>query len=350
MNRPENRLPDFNNLAAVLEKRCPARPTLFDFFLNERLYHKLAGDAYKRSKPENYLPDFATLVYSFENAGYDYAMIPATRDNFVPYDDSTPSAQTVSLNAHSYVCDRESFSRFAWLDPEAEDLSEFAALGACLPQGMKVIPYGPGGVLENVISITGYENLCMMIYDDEQLVYDLFEKVGSTLLRVYERVLSYPFVGALMSNDDWGFNTQTMLSPADMRRFVFPWHKRIVQLAHSKGLYALLHSCGNFNEIIEDVITDMQYDGRHSYEDKICPVEEAYEKLKGCLAILGGLDMHFMATESPENIRQRAAKMLQRAQACGGYALGTGNSVPEYIPDENYFSMTQTAWENEGTR
>jgi hypothetical protein len=26
-----------------------------------------------------------------------------------------------------------------------------------------------------------------------------------------------------------------------------------------------------------------------------------------------------------------------------GYALGTGNSVPEYIPDEKYFAMTRAA-------
>ena len=31
--------------------------------------------------------------------------------------------------------------------------------------------------------------------------------------------------------------------------------------------------------------------------------------------------------------------MLERAEPYGGYALGTGNSVPDYVPDENYFAM-----------
>ena len=37
------RTPDFKNLAAVLEKKIPSRPTLFEFYLNDRLYKKYAG-------------------------------------------------------------------------------------------------------------------------------------------------------------------------------------------------------------------------------------------------------------------------------------------------------------------
>ena len=35
--------PDFDNLLAVLQRRAPKRPTLFEFFLNGRLYERLAG-------------------------------------------------------------------------------------------------------------------------------------------------------------------------------------------------------------------------------------------------------------------------------------------------------------------
>ena len=35
--------PNFNNLVKVLNKEKPERPTLFEFFLHERLYEKLSG-------------------------------------------------------------------------------------------------------------------------------------------------------------------------------------------------------------------------------------------------------------------------------------------------------------------
>ena len=34
-------------------------------------------------------------------------------------------------------------------------------------------------------------------------------------------------------------------------------------------------------------------------------------------------------------------KVIERSAERGSYALGTGNSVPDYTPDENYFAMTK---------
>ena len=97
--------------------------------------------------------------------------------------------------------------------------------------------------------------------------------------------------------------------------------------------------------MIEDIIKDMGYDARHSYEDNIVPVEKAYENLFPGIAVLGGIDVNFLATGKKEEIRKRAEKMLERTFNRGGYALGSGNSIPSYIPMENYFSMIQTALE-----
>ena len=55
-----------------------------------------------------------------------------------------------------------------------------------------------------------------------------------------------------------------------------------------------------------------------------------------------------MVKAAPEEIRARARKMLEKGMEKGGYALGTGNSVPEYVPQENYFAMTAAALEYGG--
>lgn len=147
-----------------------------------------------------------------------------------------------------------------------------------------------------------------------------------------------------MANDDWRFSKQTMLAPDAMRKYVFPWHKKIVEAAHKTGRYALLHSCGNYRSIIEDLILDIKYDARHSYEDNTIPVEEAYEELKGRIGVLGGIDVNFMVNASEQEIFNRARALLERSYEAGGYALGTGNSVPEYIPDSHYYAMISAAW------
>ena len=37
--------------------------------------------------------------------------------------------------------------------------------------------------------------------------------------------------------------------------------------------------------------------------------------------------------------------MLERAATRGGYALGTGNSVPEYIPRDKYIALLRAGLE-----
>ena len=93
---------------------------------------------------------------------------------------------------------------------------------------------------------------------------------------------------------------------------------------------------------MDDVIDDMKYDAKHSFEDIIEPVEQAYEKYGDRIAILGGIDLDFVCKSTPEQIQKRCKGMLERTGQKGGYALGTGNSVPEYVPEENFFALTST--------
>ena len=197
-------------------------------------------------------------------------------------------------------------------------------------------------LLENAIEIVGYERLCYLLADDPDLVNQIFDGVGSRLVQFYERVAAHPSVGACISNDDWGFRTQTMFSPPQMRKYVFPWHKQIVDVVHAAGKPVILHSCGHFERIIDDMV-EIGIDGRHSYEDTILPVEEAYERYHNHFAILGGIDLDFICRSTPEEVYARSKAILAQTSERGGYALGTGNSVPDYVPDENYFAMIRAA-------
>lgn len=330
------RKPDFSQLMKVLQRKRPDRPTLFEFFLNNPLITRLSGSTDLNDSHRQWqIAD--TKAYAA--AGYDYVTFRASLFGFDAGRQN--HMKSVSQNEGAVIFDRESFNRYAWNEPDQADPSYLQGLKDVLPEGMKVIVHGPGGVLENCIGLCGYENLAMMVLDDPKLAGDVFDGVGSRLLRYYQIAAKCDTLGAMISNDDWGFAQQTMLSPADMRKFVFPWHKKIVKAIHEAGVPAILHSCGNLKDVMDDLIDDIGYDAKHSYEDKIMPVEEAYAKYGSRIAILGGIDVDFVCRSSREQIQKRCHNMLKLADARGGYALGTGNSVPEYIPQDNYLAMIQ---------
>jgi len=336
------REPNFENLLKVLKKERPDRPTLFEFFMNDTIYNMLTeGEFAPKGDGYDYMRQ---RVLAYKNAGYDYCVLPGCDFNFPR--EQIERSSTISLNEGCVITDRESYEKYKWPNPDDYDYSRLTVLKECLPENFKLVCQSPaGGILESTIALVGYDNLCVMTYDDPELVKLIFDEIGSRLLKYYETVVEYDTVGAIISNDDWGFNMQTMLSTDDMRKFVFPWHKKIAETAHKKNKPVILHSCGNAEKIEDDIINDMKFDGKHSYEDKILPVEQAYERYKGKLAVMGGLDVDFICRKTPEEIYDRAKAMLERSEECGGYALGTGNSVPEYVPHEKYFAMIKAAIE-----
>jgi len=335
--------PDFGELLKVLNKKAPTRPVLFEFFMNQPLYEKMAApDAVAKNKDWKMSQLDPVEIYAFRNAGYDYVTCAGCDMTFL---EEVERKETISLNYGHAIVDRASFEAHKWPDPDSYDYSRLDRAKDILPKGMKLIVYGPGGVFEDVIALVGFDRLMMLLIDDPDLVQEMFDAVGQRLVRYYQIAASYDSVGALISNDDWGFKTQTMLSPDQFRRFIFPWHKKIVETIHAAGKPVILHSCGNLEKIMDDIIYDIKYDAKHSYEDEITPVEEAYERWGGKIAILGGIDVDFLCRSSSEQIKARCEAMLARTKERGGYALGTGNSVPEYIPSESYFALISAALE-----
>ena len=331
--------PDFKNLLAVLRKESPERPTLFEFFHNMKLYEEVLGISGLINKSE--FDRKVATIKAFEKLGYDYATLRIS--NFAFDVKVVESKQSISLNDYGTIEDRKTFDEYKWPEPKEGKYKELDRVAEHLPEGMKIVICGPGGVLENVIMLIGFEKLCYMKADDPELVYDIFEQVGSRLAEFYKYAAKHEAVGALISNDDWGYKTQTMLSTKDMRKYVFPFHKQIVENIHAAGKPAILHSCGCLEKVMGDVVNDMKYDGKHSYEDNIQSVEDAYEQYGKDIAILGGLDLDFMCRSTPDEIYKRSKDMFARVDGRGAYALGTGNSVPEYVPNGNFYAMIKAA-------
>lgn len=340
MFRKVTREPNFEYLKLVLQKKPAPRPVLFDFIIGDEKTKLLTGDEYKTDTEFNRV---VTTIKAFDSGGYDYAPIIVRGMEFKRNSHEETDVQTKSLNEGTMIRDRYSFNEYQWPDVNNADFSIINKAGKYLHKDAKFVVFSHDGILENTIGIMGFDNLCYLIYDEEDLVEDVFNEVGKRIEEYFTACLEYDEVGAIICNDDWGFNTQTMLPPSLLRKYVFPWYKRIVEKAHRKGKLAILHSCGYYYDIIDDVINDMKFDGRQSYEDKIVPVEKAYDELHPKLAVIGGMDVNFLARASSEEVYNRCRKMIEKTKKSGGYALGSGNSVPDYIPNENFIAMLRAA-------
>jgi len=327
--------PDFDNILKICSREKPSRPTRFEFFLNDTIASHFAGKAV--SAEYNTLEWNRLNIESFTRTGHDYCTAGVPGFSF--YAGEVHKEKSISLNDGAVIADRADFEAYAWPDPDTADYGALEEAARYLAPGMKLIVHGPNGVLETAEKLLGFENMCVLTMADPLLTSDIFEAIGSRLLRLYEHVVSLDCVGAIIGNDDWGFKNQTMLAPEALREYVFPWHQKIVAAAHNAGKPAILHSCGNLAAVYNDIIDDMRYDAKHSYEDAILPVEEFYKKYHSRIAVIGGIDVDFLCRASREQIVARAENLVALTEGCTGYALGSGNSIPDYVPVENYLAL-----------
>jgi uroporphyrinogen decarboxylase len=235
----------------------------------------------------------------------------------------------------------EDLERFPWKKIEEIKFaleSYYDFLSRNLPEGMKVLVIL--GLYEPVLEfILGYEGLFYLLYDQPDLVKEVFNRLGNIVYDIYKSIVSLQIIGGIFHADDLGFKTSTMLSPKYLREIVFPWFKKYSFLAHENGKIYMYHCCGYKSEIIEDLIEDVRIDALHSFEDICCPIIEFKKRYGRRIAVLGGVDMDKLCRLDEKDLREYIRKILEECVPGGRFALGSGNSIANYVPIKNYLTM-----------
>ncbi len=249
---------------------------------------------------------------------------------------------------------RDDFNKYPW--DEIPDLffkafyEDFELLRETMPAGMKAIG-GPGnGVFECVQDIVGYTDLCYISIDDPDLYKDLFSAVGEMMFRIWNRFLKEfgDVYCVCRFGDDMGFKSNTLIPAEDIRNYIVPEYKRIIELVHSYNKPFLLHSCGKIFDVMEDLIDVAKIDAKHSNEDQIAMFKEWVDRYGTKIGNFGGVDTDHLCRKSEDEIRQIVKDVMGYCKGHGGFALGSGNSIPAYIKPEGYLAMIEAAREFRG--
>lgn len=233
----------------------------------------------------------------------------------------------------------EEFERFEWPDVAGASTKALEWYQENLPENMCIT----GGLCSHFAEflnwLMGYETLCIALCEQRDLVAALSERLVEYFRIMMERILQFDRVKLIWGSDDMGFRAATLISPADLREFVLPGHKLMAEMAHDAGCLYLLHSCGELSAIMGELIDDVKIDAKHSFEDTIQTIEEAKAEYGDRIALLGGIDMDFLCRSDEGQVRHRVRNTLTKCMPGGGFCLGTGNSVANYVPLDNYFAM-----------
>jgi uroporphyrinogen decarboxylase len=357
--------PDFENLRRTLLREGPPGPVpFFELFADPGMVEAVLGEKFPvnlheyieqplHDLPEDALPGLLKSMEMYvrfcREVGYDYVFMLTGFS--LPRAMMTAADTAESQNflggqrywqdeAHGPIQSWADFEAYPW--PKAEELSHAALeyVSQILPEGMKLAAFNYGGVFENATWLMGLESFSFALRDQPDLVEAICQRVGDLVTATAAQVASIDNVELVLLSDDLGFFSSTLVSPDVIRRYVLPYYKKVADSTHEAGKVMVFHSCGNMYKLMDDLIDDVGIDSKHSFEDKILPVEEAYRRWGDRTAILGGVDMDLLGRGTEEAVRARTREILEVCGSKGtGYCLGTGNTAANYIPKQNYLAM-----------
>lgn len=337
--------PDYRHMHDAAWNRKPARLPLYEHHIApEIMAQVLQTDmAFPGETARDYQEYYTKLCRFWREMTYDTVSFEAGICDVLPEHGAIfggrpgPVQNRADFNAYPF----NEIPRLFW----QRWTPHLAALSQTLHPGMKLAGGCGYGVFEIAEDLVGYENLCLLQYDDPELFGDLFVKIGDVMLALWTELIRRHgdlFV-VLRMGDDLGFKNGTLLAPDVIRRHIVPQYARIVQLAHAAGRPFLFHSCGRIFDVMEDVIA-AGINAKHSNEDQIAPFTEWLRRYNDRIALFGGIDVDIICRNDCRTVEKEVAQRgrAYRAQA-QGYALGSGNSIPDYTPVDSYLAMVRGA-------
>lgn len=285
--------------------------------------------------------------------GMGFDCVPMEIGFNIPYSESEfgcgPEAvdhETSSVGSEAGIRIRnwDDYEKLPWPDESAPiDFSHFEIVGKLLPEGAKIVGGVCAGPYEWTSSFLGTEGMSYLLADDPELVEMVFARFGRLHVSAFRQLATMDSICALRQGDDLGFKTSTFLSPQLLRKLVFPTYRAMVDAAHTNDKPFILHSCGNLAEVYDDLIDDCGIDAKHSFEDTILPVSEFKRVYGDRVTPLGGLDVDTICRASEDELRKYARKSVEECFYDGFWAMGSGNSLTNYMPVENYLMVLEEA-------
>lgn len=335
---------DYTNIIKAAKNIKPDRMPLYEHYISTGIMEKVLGRdfvQYGKGNIDNKKEFFRNITEFYNIMGYDTVSFECCISEIFP------GGGALGGHKPGVIKNRDDFEKYPW--NSLHDLyfnafdEYFLALREVMPKGMKAIG-GPGnGVFECVQDLVGYMDLCYISVDDPELYADLFKKVSWVMKSIWTTFLKkYSDIYAVCRfGDDLGFKSTTLLSVEDIKTHIIPQYKSIVDLVHSFNKPFLLHSCGNIFNVMEDIIKIAKIDAKHSNEDAIAPFSEWVNRYGDKIGNFGGIDADILCRESESTIRERVKEVVAYSINNGGFALGSGNSIPDYIPVEGYLAMIE---------
>ena len=186
----------------------------------------------------------------------------------------------------------------------------------------------------------GTENTLIAMMEEPELVEDMFDTYLSRCETLFSRIwdAGYHF-DEIFWYDDMGYKGTTFFSPNMYRSMLQPYHKRAVDWAHNRGIYAQLHSCGDVMTLLPDIVAT-GVDALNPLEVKAGMDAFKIKKEYGDRLVLHG-GINAVLWNDKDAILEEIDRKVPVLKENGGFIFSSDHSIPNSVSLENMKAIVE---------
>ncbi len=204
-----------------------------------------------------------------------------------------------------------------------------------------VMPSFGFGFFDSIWQMFGFDTFSRFLYQKPAFLRQVIKDLERFYFPILQQVIE---LGAeiIYFGDDLGYKDRPFISPRIYRQFFKPSLRRLCQIAHKGGAKVLMHSDGNINPLLEDLI-DAGIDGLHPWEAAAgMQITEGKKQYGDKLTLIGHVPVQDLTHHTPREIKKLVLHLLKYCAPGGGYLISSGHSVTKECQWYNYFTMIET--------
>ena len=335
--------PDYNRLLVALRRGQADRVPLLELIVDPEIKEAYLG------KP---IISVTEDLEFWRMAGYDCATVypaspsiwfynPTRQVTIIDDDSSGTGKRRWASEGRGLIQGWADLERYPLPGIDDIDFSYFDVASKILPEGMGLLGAW-GDIFTYTWEAMGFESFSIALYEQEDLVAEIFRQLGNLAVSIYERLVAYDSIKALWYSDDLAYKTGLLVAPRIYQKYLFPWVKKIGDICHRSNRPLIFHSDGFLWNVIPALI-DCGVDALQPIEPQVMDIREVKKRYGQYLCVVGNVDVDTLTSGTPDEIRHIIHSLLRDVAPGGGYCLGSGNTVPNYSQLENYKTMLSEA-------
>ncbi|MEN6384918.1 MAG: uroporphyrinogen decarboxylase family protein [Phycisphaerales bacterium] len=184
-----------------------------------------------------------------------------------------------------------------------------------------------------------YQDTLISLMTEPELIEAAVEKIGIWNLKAAKNMINAG-VDGLAICDDLGSKQNLLMSPQHYRKFFKPWHKRLCELAHSKGVTVHLHSHGAIHELLED-LADCGFDFINPFDpEEGYDIEYILKTYSKKFVVVGGFPGSFWHWPAEKQFTY-LKKNAELGKKYNRYIFMDSSGVPDDLTLEDYANVTR---------